>query len=58
LLKNSVPLPSGAEALAEKKSFIAALKALRHPKAGSSANCKAVPLQSSPKTDPLTFSAE
>jgi|SRR5258708_1657304 len=33
--------PSEAKALTEKKSFIAALKALRHPKASFSANCKA-----------------
>jgi len=32
---------SGAKALAEKKGFIAALKALRHPKASFSANCQA-----------------
>jgi threonylcarbamoyladenosine tRNA methylthiotransferase MtaB len=32
------PRPSGAEALAEKANFIAALEALRHPKAESSAS--------------------
>jgi hypothetical protein len=32
---------SGAKALAERKAFIAALEALRHPKSSFSANCKA-----------------
>ena len=32
---------SGAEAPTEEKGFIAALEALRHPKASFSANCKA-----------------
>ena len=32
-------LTSGAEALVEEEGFIAALKALRHPKANFSANC-------------------
>ena len=35
------PSTSGAKALVESKGFIAALKALRHPKASFSANCKA-----------------
>ena len=34
-------LTSGAEALVEQKGFIAALKALRHPKPSFSANCEA-----------------
>jgi len=34
-------LTSGAEALVEEEGFIAALKALRHPKPSFSANCKA-----------------
>jgi hypothetical protein len=33
---------SGAKALKETKGFIAALKALRHPKSSFSANCKAL----------------
>ena len=32
---------SGAKALAERKVFIAALEALRHPKSSFSADCKA-----------------
>jgi hypothetical protein len=35
------PSTSGAKALTETKSFIAALKTLRHPKSGFPANCKA-----------------
>jgi hypothetical protein len=34
-------IPSGAKALADKKGFTAALKALRHPKSSFSANFKA-----------------
>jgi hypothetical protein len=38
LLKNSLQ-PRGLKARAEKKGFIAALKALRHPKTSFSPNC-------------------
>jgi hypothetical protein len=38
LLKNSPLDASGAEALEQEKGFIAALKALRHPKSSFSAN--------------------
>jgi len=41
---------SGAKALTEKKGFIAALKALRHPKASFSANCEGASLHE-PETD-------
>ena len=34
--------PSGAKARDESKGFIAALKALRHPKASFSTNCKTI----------------
>jgi hypothetical protein len=37
LLKNSILMTSGAKALTEKKRFIAALKAVRHPKSSFSA---------------------
>jgi len=41
LLKKLAAGTSGAEALTEKKGFVAALEALRHPKSSFSANCKA-----------------
>jgi hypothetical protein len=39
VLKNSVPDASGAKGQPEKTGFIAALKALRYPKASFSAHC-------------------
>jgi len=41
LLKKFGSAASGDKSLPEKKSFIAALKVLRHPKESFSANCKA-----------------
>src|ERR1035437_2053100 len=39
LLKDSVEMPQGLKPSKTKKGFIAALKALRHPKPSFSANC-------------------
>jgi hypothetical protein len=48
MLFRSRKATTGAKALIESKSFIAALKALRHPKASSSANSEAAPFQGCP----------
>jgi GAF domain-containing protein len=48
---------SGAEALTQTRGSIAALEALRHPEAGSSANSSGVPLVAAAKVEARAFAA-